>query len=287
MYSAKEKYPGVIPKTIHYCWFGSSPLPQSAQKCIESWKKYCPEYGIKEWNESDFDVSGCAYTKEAYEAKRWAFVSDYARFKILYENGGIYFDTDVELLRPIDDLVASGSFMGREDDGRSKCLVNPGLGLAAGPGLGLYKEILDFYENRHFIKSDGSIDNTTVVTYTTDVLKKYGLKNINEVQQIQGIYIYPKEFFCPKSFDTRDLQITENTYSIHHYDGSWLTEEEELSINLQGKLKKLHLGIAGGYLAKFSAAVKYRGFFSAIRDLLDWLRRKNRRKDFGRRRFFG
>ena len=104
----------MIPKIIHYCWFGGNPLPELAIKCIESWKKYLPDYEIKEWNESNFDINCCAYVREAYEAKKWAFVSDYARFWILYQHGGLYFDTDVELIKSIDDLIVKGAFMGCE-----------------------------------------------------------------------------------------------------------------------------------------------------------------------------
>ena len=131
----------MIPKIIHYCWFGGNPLPELAQKCIESWRTYCPDYEIKRWDETNFDVNCCDYVRKAYEVKMWAFVSDYARFKILYENGGVYFDTDVELIKPIDDLLAKGSFMGLEES--DKVFVAPGLGLAANPGLDLTEELLD------------------------------------------------------------------------------------------------------------------------------------------------
>ena len=102
----------MITKTIHYCWFGRGELPEKAKQCIESWKKFCPDYEIKEWNEDNFDMNSCAYVKEAYEAKKWAFVSDYARFEILYKYGGLYFDTDVELVKSFDDIVSKGTFMG-------------------------------------------------------------------------------------------------------------------------------------------------------------------------------
>ena len=117
----------MIPKKIHYCWFGGNPLPNDAKLCIESWKKYCPDYEIIEWNESNFDFKECQYAKEAYEAKKWAFVSDYARFKILYDNGGLYFDVDVEIVQALDNIINNGPFMGIEND-KTKA-VNPGLGL--------------------------------------------------------------------------------------------------------------------------------------------------------------
>ena len=161
-----------IPKIIHYCWFGGNPLPELAQKCIASWKKYCPEYEIREWNESNFDLNCCDYVREAYEAKKWAFVSDYARFWILYHKGGIYFDTDVEIIKPLNEILKQGAFLGCE----TLYTVAPGLGMAANPGLVIYKEMLDFYEKRHFRNQNGAIDTTTIVTYTTQILMQHGWK---------------------------------------------------------------------------------------------------------------
>lgn len=136
----------MIPKIIHYCWFGRNPLPELAQKCIASWKKYLPDYEIKEWNEDNFDVNIIPYTAEAYAQKKYAFVSDYARFWILHKYGGIYFDTDVEVIRPIDDIIARGNFMGFETDPNpakgdaSEGSVAPGLGLGVAPGLGIIEK---------------------------------------------------------------------------------------------------------------------------------------------------
>lgn len=214
-----------IPKVIHYCWFGGNPLPDSAIKCIESWKKFCPDYEIKEWNESNYDVNKCAYIKEAYEAKKWAFVSDYARFDILYQHGGLYFDTDVELIRPIEDIVEAGAFMGVEND--ELYLVNPGLGLGAKKGMRFYKDILDFYDNQHFIDASGQLNTTTIVRYTTDLLIERGLKRVEGIQCVDNIQIYPKEYFCPISYETGVLDITENTRSIHHFSQSWIGKEAQ------------------------------------------------------------
>ena len=217
----------MIPKKIHYCWFGGNPLPESAKKYIETWKKYCPDYEIIEWNESNFDVNQNQYCKEAYEAKKWAFVSDYARFWILYKHGGIYFDTDVEVIKPLDSIIEKGPFMGCERDadksGATAIAVAPGLGLGVNPGLGLYKEILDLYDTLHFKNNDGSLNLKTVVQYTTEILVKHGLKNTNQIQKCAGVYIYPREYFCPKNIDTGALEITENSYTIHHFEGTWLT----------------------------------------------------------------
>ncbi len=230
----------MIPKIIHYCWFGGNPLPELAIKCIESWKKYLPDYEIKEWNESNFDINCCAYVREAYEAKKWAFVSDYARFWILYQYGGLYFDTDVELIKSIDDLIVKGAFMGCEpwnaapalSDIKTKEAANPGLGLAAAPGLGLYKEVLDDYECDHFTITEKG-GPPTVVERMTKILLRHGLKDDNDIQFIEGIYIYPSEYFCPLDYGTGQMTITENTRSIHHYVASWHSNIEKKIIKIQ------------------------------------------------------
>ena len=214
----------MIPKIIHYCWFGRKPLPKSALKCIASWRKYMPDYEIKEWNEDNYDVNVIPYTKEAYEAKKYAFVSDYARFWILYNYGGIYFDTDVEVIRPMSDIIEKGPFMGFEASGVSDkgLSVAPGLGLGVNPGLGLYAEFLDLYSTLKFRNADGTIGGNTIVGYTTDVLLRHGLDTSGILQQVAGVWIYPKDVFCPMDHTTGITTITSRTVSIHHYDASWI-----------------------------------------------------------------
>lgn len=210
----------MIPKVIHYCWFGGNQLPDTAIKCIESWRRFCPGYEIREWNESNFDVAECDYVREAYEAKKWAFVSDYARFKILHEEGGLYFDVDVEMVSPIDDIVSAGPFMGVEDS--DNMLVNPGLGLGAEPGMDFYAVMLERYRGMHFSFSDDPDSVKTVVDYTTELLKDYGLVRTDEVQEVCGIRIYPKDYFNPTDMDSGRVTITGNTVSIHHYAATWV-----------------------------------------------------------------
>lgn len=223
----------MIPQIIHYCWFGNKEKPKLVKKCIKSWKKFLPDYEIKEWNEDNFDVNIIPYVKEAYEAKKYAFVSDYARFWILYHYGGLYFDTDVEIIRPMSHIIERGAFMGcenevigaREDNDNCDDIpqVAPGLGLGCNIALGIYKEILDYYQTLHFINEDGSQNLHTVVEFTTNILIKHGLKSTNEIQLCADIYIYPKDYFCPISYTDMKLRKTENTVSIHHYAGSWLS----------------------------------------------------------------
>ena len=233
----------MIPKIIHYCWFGGKPLPKLAKKCIESWKKYCPDYEIKEWNESNYNFSSCEYAREAYKAKKYAFVSDFARFDILYRYGGIYFDVDVELIKPIDPIVEKGAFMGVEnclaDQEGEKITVAPGLGIAADPGMDVYKELLDFYHALHFVKDDGSLNLETVVTYTTKIFINHGLKSSAEIQKIKGITIYPKDFFNPCDMASKKIFLTERTVSIHHYAGSWISPWEKLKDKCAQRLIRL------------------------------------------------
>lgn len=222
----------MIPKIIHYCWFGRNPLPEDAKKCIASWKLYFPEYEIKEWNEDNFDINCCRYVKEAYAAKKWAFVSDYARFWILYNYGGLYFDTDVEVLKNFQDLIDKGSFMGCEDVLiNGKFPVAPGLGLAANSKISIYKEILKYYENISFMYSEGNVE--TVVAHTTRVLNEKGFLGNGDVEFIDGVTIYPAEYFCPMNPNTGDIKITENTCSIHHYTASWQSNYSKLKSKIQ------------------------------------------------------
>ena len=222
----------LIPKIIHYCWFGGKPLDKLGQNCLESWKKFFPDYEIREWNESNFDFTDCKYAEEAYNAKKWAFVSDYARFKILYEQGGIYFDTDVEVIKSFDDILSKGNYMGCE---RMYDNVNPGLGMAVAPSLGIIKEIIDDYEKSSFVKTDGTYDLTTIVERTTKILKKHGLCNADEIQSVADVNIYPPEYFCPINMETGKLTITPNTYSIHRFAGSW----EKKSNKFRGNVYRL------------------------------------------------
>lgn len=210
-----------IPKIIHYCWFGRKPLPKSVRKCIASWRRFFPDYEIREWNEDNFDVNAVAYTREAYKCGKYAFVSDYARFYILYRHGGIYLDTDVRVIRPMDDIAARGAFMGIEQAGVSVG-VAPGLGIGTEPATELYREILEYYGTLHFIDADGVQLPGTVVKHTTDVLLRHGFRPENTMQEIAGVTIYPNDWFNPLDDATGRLTITDNTRSIHLYSKTWV-----------------------------------------------------------------
>lgn len=224
----------MIPKTIHYCWFGRGTKDDMTLKCIQSWKKFCPDYEIIEWNEDNFDYLQCSYTREAYESGKWAFVSDYARFWILYKYGGIYFDTDVELIKPIEKVRNAGNFFAFEQrslDGKNQFLVAPGLGMGAEKEHEIYKKMLSMYSTLHFLDDNGFENKKTVVLYITEILQQYGLiqspKPAEDIVYIEGIRIYPWDYFCPMSYQNGEITITENTYTIHHYGGSWKTTDEK------------------------------------------------------------
>lgn len=262
----------MIPKIIHYCWFGGNPLPPLALECIASWRKYLPEYEIWQWSERplyenetayayenenlkpdrvvSFDVNSIPYTAEAYRQKKYAFVSDYCRFVAMYEYGGIYFDTDVEVIRPMDEIISKGNFMGFEVDPDGE--NTPGryaprycFDVALGLGFGMtakhpfMKKMVDYYRDLKFELPPADISwYKTIVAYTTEVLCSRGLKNVQGVQVVRfdedesrldnlnglnnlNITIYPHEYFAPIDVITGRLKITDKTYTIHRYMGSW------------------------------------------------------------------
>lgn len=208
----------MIPKTIHYCWFGHGQMPELALKCIASWEKYLPDYKLKLWNEDTFDVNSNSYTKEAYEARKYAFVTDYVRLYALYNEGGIYMDTDVEVLKSLDDLLNLPAFSGYESN--KKSLFPTGLMASTKGGIWV-KEQLDYYTNKHFLKEDNTYDMTTNVQIISNIMSQNGFEFTGEYQVYKNdMHCFPKDYFCPKT-STGVLKITENSYCIHHFAGSW------------------------------------------------------------------
>lgn len=248
----------MIEKTIHYCWFGRNPLPESAKRYIASWQKYFPDYEIKEWNEDNFDVNSIPYTHDAYEAGKYAFVSDYARFWILYHHGGLYFDTDVEVIRPMEDIVAKGAFMGFELDNvrnaNSVPAIAPGLGLGAEKGNAIYAEILKGFEQLDFYLPDGNRNPFTMIPMVTKIMQERGLILKDEIQTIDGITIYPNEYFNPFDDITGLLRKTPNTRSIHWYAKTWTDGNSRWKVKAKRLLRrffgtrttKLLKGLIGG-----------------------------------------
>lgn len=213
-----------IPKIIHYCWFGGAELPKKALKCIESWKKFCPDFEIRRWDESNYDVHKNKYMSQAYDSKKWAFVSDFARLDIIATYGGIYFDVDVEVVKPIYDLLAHKCFLPRQTLGN----IATGLGFGAEKGNPAVLKMLAEYESISFYLSDGSYDLTPCPARNTAPFLECGLDiKSNEIQFIDEntAVVYPEEFFCPINAISRELKITDNTYTIHHFDASWQTKD--------------------------------------------------------------
>ncbi|MBO4897367.1 MAG: glycosyl transferase [Clostridia bacterium] len=206
----------MIPKIIHYCWFGGNPKPKLMRKCIKSWQKYCPDYEIKEWNESNFDVHFNTYVEEAYNAKKWAFVSDVARIYALYNEGGIYLDTDVKLIKPLDKYLKYNAVFGFEDSSRIMTALM--MGSEKEP---VYAEILSYYDDNRFILEDGSFNLTPNPVIISDALKKQGFFMNNSRQEIDSIVIFPRDYFSPKDNITGELNKTSNTAAIHLFDASW------------------------------------------------------------------
>lgn len=213
----------MIPKIIHYCWFGGNTKSESVKKYIESWRKYCPDYEIKEWNESNFDIHENDYCREAYEAKKWAFVTDYVRLKALYEEGGFYMDTDVEVVKSLDPLRVYDAVSGYESQTHiptgtmGACRDNEWIGM-----------LLHDYNHRHFLREDGTCDMTTNVVVITDLtVKKYGLQLHGQKLMFgHNMVLLPFDYLCAKDLDTGETCKTSNTYTIHHFAASWLPEDE-------------------------------------------------------------
>ena len=224
----------MIPKVIHYCWFGRSELPPLAKKCIASWRKFLPDYEIKEWNEDNYDITKNAYMASAYKEKKFGFVPDYIRSDLIYKYGGFYFDTDVEVIKPLDSLLQYEGIMGFE----SKEFVAGGLIVAGKKGMEIFKEMRDIYDSVSFYNEDGSLNLLPSPAYNTEVLVKHGLKKNGELQEVAGITIFPADYFCPKPSQFGKINITENTLTIHHYAASWIGPKQRFAnflIRILGK----------------------------------------------------
>lgn len=216
-----------IPKVIHYIWVGGAKKPDSVERYIQSWRKYCPDYKIIEWNEHNYNISSNKYTKEAYEARKWAFVTDYMRLDILDRFGGIYMDSDVEVLKNLDGFLNKPAFSSFEAGNPSEIFLPTGI-MASEKGGSWVKYLKSYYlPDRSFYNTDGQIDMTTnTATITRMTVDKYGIKLNNKLQVFNDFVMYPSEYFCPKSWSTHKINITENSYTIHHFAGSWVPRED-------------------------------------------------------------
>lgn len=225
----------MIPKVIHYCWFGNNTKPKEIQRCIDTWKSKCQDYKIVEWNEKNFDLSISKYALEAYKAKKWAFVTDYARLYVLYKYGGIYMDTDVEVVKSLDPLLVYEAFSGYE----SNQYISTGT-IGAIKGNEWIKVLLDDYKDRSFVKKNGRLDLTTnVATITRLTQEHYGLKLDGKTKRFgHNMIILPFEYLCAKSFATGEITVSDDTYTIHNFDGSWLTPNEKKRVSIYNMLSR-------------------------------------------------
>lgn len=221
----------MIPKIIHYCWFGGNPLPKEALDCISSWKKYLPDYEIKEWNEANFPFDDYVFAKEALEKRKFAHVSDVCRLHALRGEGGIYMDTDVEVLKTLDSFLHHCAFSGFENDD----FVPTGIMGSEKNGVWV-TDLIDYYHNKPFVNRDGSLETVSNTFIITKMMEKKGFKMTNQFQEIENyVAFYPNEYFCPKSYKTGSIDLTENSYCIHHFAKSWIPIRSKWRNNLKMK----------------------------------------------------
>ena len=218
----------MIPKIIHYCWFGRGEKPELAKKCIASWRKSCPDFEIREWNEGNCDYLSIPFMAEAYAAKKYAFVSDVMRLIVLEQYGGVYFDTDVEVLRDISPLLDDEGFIGFENDQ----FVNSGQVMAAKAHHPVIQAMIEEYKKLHFTNTDGTATPVGCPRLNTDVMEQFGLIRNGREQVVAGIHVYPADYFNPVDSTTGKLTKTENTYSIHWYSMSWLPKRVQMKAKM-------------------------------------------------------
>lgn len=235
-------------KIIHYIWLGGKKKPRIIKKCIRTWRRFMPDYEIKEWNESNVDLDLCPFVREAYNAKKYAFAADVIRFDVLARYGGLYFDVDVRMLQPLYSLIDEcDAFAGYERKN-----VNPGLVLFAKEPNNYYMtEMVKIYKEQRFILEDGSFNVKVVGDYFTELLMKNGFVNENSLQKLNGITIYPSEFFCPSVGVTDETFFTDNTYTKHLFYASWQTKKYKTKILIQKMLGKRITNFCVKLKAKF------------------------------------
>ena len=245
----------MTPRTLHYCWFGGAPLTEKAEATVARWREIMPEYEIVRWDESNFDVNECAWTRDAYAAKKWAFVSDYARFKVVYDNGGTYMDIGSGLLKSIDPLVEKSGFTACDWESHA---VNPGLVLSAGAHCHLLGEVLEVYRGLEFEDSFQFLLDHTVNHIFGEVLARYGYQwGVNALWEYDGFRVYPSEYFCPK-LDFGGFKCTENTYSTHISSASWMCPGERFRVGFINKWAPYVGDFAARKTARILTVLKYR-----------------------------
>ena len=237
----------MIPKIIHYCWFGRGEMPELAKECIASWHRCMPDWEYRLWNEDNFDVTSVPYVREAYEARKFAFVTDYVRLFALYTEGGVYMDTDVETLKSYEDLLSLPAFTGYEGSKRMPPVTGTMASEAGGEWV---KEQLDSYEGAHFLRADGTLDMTTNTDRISEIMRANGFVQNGKKQVYKDMHVFPCEYFCPRQ-TSGEVLITSNTYCDHHFMSSWNVKD------VKG-LKGLILRLAGPKLKPVLIKLKRR-----------------------------
>lgn len=261
----------MIPKIIHYCWMSGEDYPEDIKKCIQSWKDLLPDYEIILWNSENFDVNICKYVREAYDNRKWAFVSDYVRLYALYHYGGIYLDSDIEVLKNLDNLLLNEAFTGFEDNDRIAAWI-----FGSEKNNPIFKEFLDHYTERSFVRPDGTFDMTPNPVPITKTLLKHGLILNDSLQELDHITVYPQDFFCPYNPSREPkYNFTSNTLVNHHFNGAWRGEEEHYLENCVKKMRLILPRKIAGYTARFITVLKFHGIYTAISSVKRWRRQKS------------
>ena len=253
-----------IPKIIHFCWLSKDPYPELVQRCIQSWKEKLPDYELMLWDMNRFDIHSVPWVEQACSVKKWAFAADYIRLYALYNYGGIYLDSDVEVLKSFDDLLGRPYFFGKEhtpDRIENQNSIEAAT-MGCEPGNEFIGKCLDYYKDRKFIDKDG-FNMTTSPTILARVSANF-----------KTLDVLPMDYFSPKNTRTLALEITENTYSIHHFNGSWHSLAQQKHVALRTKLCKMFGEVPGEILSSFIALfinIYYEGFWVTLKRIYDKL----------------
>lgn len=265
----------MIPKKIHYMWFGGKPLPEDTEKYIKSWRKYCPDYEIKRWDESNFDIHCCKFVEEAYQEKKWAFVVDYVRFWALYHEGGVYIETDTELIKPIDLLLTHKAFFGRARE----TMTLPMIGLQKGAQVA--KDMMDLYEAQHFVLPDGKLNTKTVNENLFEVLiENYGLNTslTNDIQILKDdIEILPAKYLYSTNSETGVITMTPEMVVIHHAAASWLNKDQKMYVNTKRKCVAIFGEKIGSKIGSFIYYIRKDGVSSAVSKSVSFINKSSER----------
>lgn len=256
-----------IPKIIHFVWLGNGEYDELIKKCLDSWKSILCDYEIMIWNETNIEIEDCIYAKQAYAEKQYAFVSDYVRLKVLYEYGGIYLDSDIEVLKKFDDLLEAKAFTCFENDHAIAAWI-----FGSEKGNPIFKEFMEYYQKKPFILEGGEYDKTPNPVPMTKICIKNGLKLNGKTQDLCNIIVYQQDYFCPYNRATEELNITENTYCIHYFNGTWISDSKKEIIMKRKKVIKKY-GLFIGYIYYGMCLIKTEGLKQFINEFMFFMKK--------------